>query len=1112
MTGPRRCPRCGETNPTEFRFCGHCGAPLEAAEAAQEERKLVTVVFADLVNFTSRAASLDPEDVRALVAPYYANARRELERFGGTVEKFIGDAVMAIFGAPVAREDDPERAVRAAFALRDTVAELNAARPALDLHVRIAVATGEALVALRARVEAGEGMVSGDVVNTASRLQSAAPVDGILVGESTYRATERAIEYRKAKPVVAKGKVEPVQVWKAVAPRADAGGDALVLDRVPLVGRRFELAVLTDALERARDGSSPQLVTLVGVPGIGKSRLVRELARAVSADGASVWCQGRSLPYGEGVTYWALGEMVKAEAGILETDSAEEAESKLREAVARLLPNPLEGGWVVEELRTLAGVGIGTSRGGSRESAFAAWRRFFEALTERGAVVLVFEDLHWADEGLLDFVDYLVEWANEVPLLVLATSRPELLERRPGWGGGMRNAATVSLSPLTDEETGELVQSLLETGVPEETRAVVVSQAAGNPLYAEEYARLVRGSLTDLPVPESVHGIIAARIDRLPRREKELVQAAAVMGNVFWLGAVEYLGGLPRGNLEELLHVLDRKEFIRHERLSSVEGEAEYAFRHVLVRDVAYGQMPRGRRAEKHSQAAEWIASLGADRIEDRAEMLAHHYLNALEYAQAAGADSRALSERARFALRDAGDRAAALSAWEVAAGFYEKGLALSPREDPDRAQLLFKLGRTRFLSDASGGDALAEARNALLAAGERGSAAEAEALLGMLAHNRGDRRRMFEHLEAAAALVEGLGPSRSKAEVLVDLAGGLVVADEYERAKTVAEEVIEIADTLGLQELGAWALAIVGDARWHLGDAGGEADLERSIAVADKINSPRSVYSYGNLADLVGSMGDLQRCFELQEAARIRAEQFGLTAFGRWLQAERVAEEYWRGLWDDALLHADAFLGEVEGGAPHFMEGSCRIFRGWIRLGRAEHAAALEDSARALEFGRAAKDLQMLYPALAFRARVLVAAGETEAAAARTEELLALWDEWRDVSLAFYWILDLAYALEPLGLGSRLREAAPLARTRTRWMDAATAYVSGDFLHAAELLVMIGSRPDEALARLRAAQSSLSSGRGPEAAAELDRARSFFKSVGAAAYERAAALASSAP
>ena len=430
----------------------------------RRERKVVTVLFADLVGFTSRAESLDPEDVDAILRPYHEQLRSELERHGGTVEKFIGDAVMAVFGAPAAHEDDPERAVRAALAIRDAMSEDG------RLKVRIAVTTGEALVTLGAHPSEGEGMAAGDVVNTAARLQNAAPVNGILVDETTYRATRDVIGYTEAEPVTAKGKAEPVPVWEAKEARSRFGVD-VVQAGAPLVGRRRELDLLTDALARAREERSPQLVTLVGVPGIGKSRLVYELSQVVDAEPELIhWRQGRSLPYGEGVTYWALAEMAKAHAGILETDPPEEAERKLAEAVGGL---EAEGAArMLESLRPLVGLGGDGEPGGDRAGRFAAWRQFFEAIAEQRPTVLVFEDLHWADDDLLDFVDHLVDWGSGVPLLVACTARPELLERRPGWGGGKPNALTLSISPLSDDDTARLLSGLLERSVmPAETQA-----------------------------------------------------------------------------------------------------------------------------------------------------------------------------------------------------------------------------------------------------------------------------------------------------------------------------------------------------------------------------------------------------------------------------------------------------------------------------------------------------------------------------------------------------------------------------------------------------------------------------------------------------------------
>ena len=563
------CRTCGHENRGTARFCDTCGAALKLEAPAREERKVVTVLFADLVGFTSRAEQLDPEDVRALLSPYYGRLRLELERFGGTVEKFIGDAVMALFGAPTAHEDDPERAVRAALAIRDWVTEDEA-----ELRLRIAVNTGEALIALGARPSQGEGMASGDVVNTAARLQSAAPVNGVLVGETTYRATRHVIDYREAESVDAKGKSEPVRVWEAVAARSRVGSEA-VSTRAPLVGRGRELDQVVAAFERARQERSTQQVTLVGVPGIGKSRLVAELLAHVDAlEEIVFWRHGRSLPYGEGAAFWALGEMVKAQAGILESDAPEDVARKLRESVVQHVVES-ERSWVEGKLRALVGLGGDKDVGGTREESFSAWRRFLESLAEHGPLVLVFEDLHGAGDELLDFVDELPEWVEDAPLLVLCTARPELLDRRPGWGGGKRNATTISLSPLASDETAQLLAALLDRPVlPAETQTELLLRSGGNPLYAEQFARMLSegGGVGDA-LPETVQGIIAARLDSLVDDEKRLLQDAAVLGKVFWAGSLAAITGAERETVEQQLRSLGRKEFVRRERHSSVEGE-----------------------------------------------------------------------------------------------------------------------------------------------------------------------------------------------------------------------------------------------------------------------------------------------------------------------------------------------------------------------------------------------------------------------------------------------------------------------------------------------------------------------------------------------------------
>jgi class 3 adenylate cyclase/tetratricopeptide (TPR) repeat protein len=1115
------CQRCGEDNPARARFCLACAAPLVARPAPRrEERKVVSVLFCDLVGFTSRAERLDVEDVRGLLAPYYARLRGELERFGGTVEKFIGDAVMALFGAPAAHEDDPERAVRAALSIREAIAEFNDQEPGLDLHVRVGVTTGEALVALDAQPSRGEGMASGDVVNTAARLQAAAPVDGILVDETTFRATDRAITYREVGPVTAKGKVEPVAVWQAVGPRASLGVDVAQEARAPLVGRERELDLLADTLARARSEQRPQLVTVVGVPGIGKSRLVFELLQLVEVEPELIiWRQGRCLPYGEGVALWALGEIVKAQAGILDTDPASQADAKLIQIVADLILDEPEAAWVTGQLRPLVGLPGDSEMSGDRQAeAFTAWRRFVEAVAEQGPTVLVVEDLHWADEVLLDFLDHLVDWATDVPLLVVATARPELLGRRSGWGGGKPNSAIVSLAPLSDADTARLVGGLMGQAVlPAETQAALLMRAGGNPLYAEEYVRMLvdRGFLrrmggvwrleaTDqLPLPETVQGIIAARLDTLSPEEKGLLQDAAVLGKVGWLGALAALGDLPRWTAEQRLHALERRELLRRERRSQVAGERQYAFRHVLVRDVAYGQLPRSARADRHRRAARWIEALSPDRAEDRAELLAHHYQAAFEYARAAGQDTALLAGRARLALREAGDRALDLNAFAPAARWYAAALELWPPTDPDRPQLLFRLGRARYYADEAGSDVLAEARDQLLATGDPETAAEAEALLGHLVWSQGDSERAGEHLRRAAALIDAEEPSRAKAFVQAMLSGFLGHGGQLEEAIQVGRQALDTAEALGLEEGRARALGYIGGARVAGGDLGGLADVERAVAIAVKANSPYSAQAHAFLASLLIALGDLAGGFAAQAAARQAAERFGLTTELRWLATEQVVEEYLRGRWAAALRGADQILG---GSHPPSGTLCCRLVRGRIRLARADLAGALADATGEVELAETLSN-EVLQPALALRARVLLAAGRIQEAGTTASQLLAGLAERGVLVSNPDWSGELAVVLHTLGRGAELIELVGRLSTPTPWLEAAVAIARGRFDRAADLYAQIGSVPDEAFARLQAAKQLLASDRPAEGNAYLQRLVAFYREVQASAYLREAEM-----
>jgi len=1142
------CPACGFLNTGDAVFCGRCGGVLGptcsacgagplapgitfctacgaelARSAVALERKVVSVVFVDVVGFTSMSEKLDPEDVRRVLDPYYLRAREELERYGGTVEKFIGDAVMALFGSPVAHEDDPERAVRAAYAVREAVHGLASGDDTPALHVRIGITTGEAVVDVNSRPDEGKATAHGDVVNAAARLQTGAPVDAILVDERTYRATRFQIDFHSEPPLHAKGKAQPLPVWSVVSPRGRTGTDRAHHDR-RLVGRRHESEVLAGALAEGLSAGEPRMVTLVGPPGIGKSRQVWELYQRVEEGTDLVfWRQGRSLPYGDGVTFWALAEIVKGHAGILATDPAVIVEEKLRIAVEDVVADANEARWIEDHLSPLAGLTSARElRGDHRIEAFTAWRRFLEAIAARSPLVLVFEDMHWADDSLLEFIADHLGSRFSGRLLVLVTCRPELIERRPGWGTGRSGAAILELAPLSDDETARLVANLLEASdLPAELRSALLASAGGNPLFAEEYVRMLldRGLLrtagagpelagSELPMPESVQSIIAARLDGLPLEEKLLVQDAAVVGRAFWLGALSQIGARQRWSVEHLLHELERKQLVRRERTSIVLSEPQFSFSHAVVRDVAYEQIPRALRSDKHRRTAGWIETLSPERSEDRAGMLAHHYLRALRYAPGGAPRDASLVESARYALRDAGDRSLRLNAFAEAARFFDEALGLWPEDAAERVDVVFRLGSARVHAESAGAELLEEARDAFLEERRPEQAAEAMVLIGELLWMRGDPQA-FRHFEEAADLLLDTPTSYSKAYVLSSLSRFHMIAGENQRAIEVGLEALEMADELRIDELRAHALDSIGLARARIGDPKGIADLEQSITIAVAGNSLESVRGYANLGNALVEHGDLGRAFELYEQGRDAARRFGDADRILWFEVERMYECYWRGTWDDVLRLADEIVAQVEGGSPSSAEHDARLLRARVRLGRDEQALALEDSTRAVELGRHAGYPEMLVPALSLQARVLESAGRPEDAAALAEELLGVWPQRCPTS---YWVADLAFTLRALGRSVLLDEAAAAAPAASRWLEAAGAVSAGELAAAAGIYAGIGSLPDEAMARLAAARSALEGGRRKAAEPHLSLALNAFHRLGAKRLVREAEALSAIP
>ena len=1105
------CPKCRHRNAPDSRFCSRCGSTLVAEADRREERKIVSVLFADLVGFTSRAERMDVEDVRAMLAPFYALVRERLEQNGGTVEKFIGDAIMAVFGAPLAREDDPERAVRAGLGIREAVAASNERDPELDLHVRVAVNTGEALVALDANPAAGEGIASGDVVNTAARLQSAAPIDGVVVGAETYQATCDVIEYDEPFDVKAKGKTGPVRCWPAVRARSRIGETRRRQDATPLIGRQRERQALIDAFDHVVRDGSVRALTLVGVPGIGKSRLVRELFRHIDQQPELVqWREGRSPPYGDSGSFWALGEIVKAEAGLLDSHESRTASASLARAVANVVDDREEAEWVVRHLRALVGLdGDVTLFGDRRAEAFAAWRRFIERLATKRPTVLVFEDLHWADDDAIDFVEHLVAWAEHVPLLVLCTGRPELLERRPRWGAGTGTSEVLSLTPLTEAETRDFLDALLPNALlPEESRSALLGAAEGNPLYAQEFVRMLmdrqllvqRGGewvleqIEDFPVPDSVHGIVSARLDSLPETDKAVIQDAAVVGKVFWVGAVSSVSERGKWAIEEALRQLEHRQLVRRRHESAVAGDSEWVFEHALIRDVAYRTIVRRLRAEKHHLAAGWLVSLSGDR-RDRADAIAYHYVTALENGDAVGTSTAELRAETLGALQVAAERAMSIHSHTEAARLWAQALELCAPEHDLRPRLLLEYGKALALSDEPAAGTLDEASAALVAARDLPGAAEAESTSGWLLSVAGDQDRARARDERALELVRGAPPSYAKALILTR--AGAHAFTTHEEALRLLAEALAIAEQLEVREIQAEALQWVGLTRLDGGEPDGIEDNEKALAVALELNSPVSLSCYGNLADIRRYLGSLEDSAALRLAGERAAERFGIPVQVRRFRAEQAIDLYYSGGWDEALDHLEHYLEAVQAGSPHRGVGEAWLNRGRIRLARGDSAGALTDARAALAFARESGEPWDLFPALAFHARAASESSPDQADASMDELLAALaagQPFWGAAALP-----DLL-AVAKADRRAELRSLLDSARPSTRWYEAARAVIDGDLLRAADTYAGMGSRPDEAIAQLEAAKASWARGDAHDEGA-LARAVDFFRSVDARSY-----------
>ncbi|HEY8018001.1 MAG TPA: adenylate/guanylate cyclase domain-containing protein [Actinomycetota bacterium] len=704
----RACPACGAPNPGASKFCGECGTALAASAETREgsaapavtatERRLVSVLFLDLVSFTTLSEQRDAEDMRELLSAYFETARTVIDRHGGVVEKFIGDAVMAVWGTPVAHEDDAERAVRAALELVDAVAALGATTGA-PLLARGGVLTGEA-----ATMPGGgeEGMVTGDMVNTASRLQSAAEPGQVFVGEATFRAASRAVSFDEVGDLTLKGKEAPVRAWRAVRMAGARRGTNPMAVEPSFVGRTEELRLLKELLHATDREGKARVVSVTGIGGIGKSRLAWELLKYIDGLPETLfWHQGRCPAYGDGITFWALGEMVRMRARIAETDAPAASRTKLAASIAEHVPDPEDRQWLEPRLAFL--LGLGGRPAGGREELFAAWRTFFERISDSGTVVMVFEDLQWADAGLLDFIESMLEWSRNLPILIVTLARPELVDRRPTWGAGQRSFAAVHLEPLPDEAVAELVLGMLP-GADDAVVMRIVERAEGVPLYAVETIRMLAdrgvlrvgdgvyelvGDLGELHVPETLHALIASRLDALGPDDRTLLQDAAVLGKSFTLASLGAVSGTDGASLEPRLQDLARKEFLLLEADPRSPERGQYAFVQGIIREVAYGMLSKADRRARHLATAHHFEAAADDEL---AGVVAAHYVEALRVTPE-GPDADALAARARDWLGQAAGRATSLGSPEQALVFAEQALDITP-PGRERAGLLVEAAR----------------------------------------------------------------------------------------------------------------------------------------------------------------------------------------------------------------------------------------------------------------------------------------------------------------------------------------------------------------------------------------------------------------------------------
>jgi len=1157
-----QCKACGAPYEDGDAFCGECGAALGAATPAPvqvspppspivlptpergrpTERRHVSVLFADLVGFTSLSQQRDAEDVRELLTRYFETARTVIKRYGGTVEKFIGDAVMAAWGVREIQENDAERAVRAALELVDAVAAFGEQVGIPGLQARAGVLTGEAAVNLDA---VDEALVAGDLVNTASRVQGEAEPGSVYVGDSTRSASEAAIEYADVGTHQLKGKPEPVRLWRAARVIAGAGG-ALRPQGLepPFVGRERELRLLKEFLHATTGEGRARLLSIVGLAGVGKSRLAWEFFKYIDGLSETIWYQrGRCLAYGEGVAFAALTEMVRMRTGIVENEALDSARQKLRRSVEEFISDPEERAWVEPRLAHL--LGLEERAVADPRDLYAAWRVFFERMASQFTTLLIFEDLQWADSGLLDFIEYLLEWSRNSPILVVTLARPEFAERRPGWGTGKRGLTSLFLEPLSPDAMTRLLDGMVP-GLPADLHALILERAAGVPLYAVETVRMLIdrgllveergtyravGSLEALEVPESLHALIAARLDSLAPQERSLLQDAAVLGKSFTGTALSAITRIPESEVEAGLTSLVSKDLLAIQSDPRSPERGQYVFVQDLIRSVAHGTLARQERKQRHLAAATYLASSWAEE-DEIAEVVAAHLVEAYD-ADPGAADAPGIRDRARIALVRAAEHASSLGGAASAQRYYEHALELSA-DDEMRANLHQKAGKAaRLQGHPAQSRAHIESARELFAATAR-PLGEALALceLATADFDDGNLASALKNTHDALALVPADETDDEHQATLATIDGRLArfmyFNSDYDAALPHVERALQVAETQGLWEVLCPALDTKGSilaARGRRAEAevlirGGlavalEHDLTQRASVSsislattleedDRLEPALEIYS--QTEDILRRLGDRPR----MAGTRLNRIQ-GLVELGRWDEAEAIFNEY---------LEADAAeLGSL------VWPGAQAVNAIWLYLPRGDTATArrLVDEGAPLV---AHAQLEMRAQHDAARAAVANAQGDHAAALTTAEATLrACIDESFPVGMR-YALIEAVEAAFALGQSAKVAELMQLVREQfrpgrqpsvdahlLRW-EARMAAALGDYDRAApKFLAAIEGfsrlqRPFWlAVTRCELGESLTAQGRDTEAQDQLTQARARFEQLRATPWvERAKA------